>query len=217
MRSAIAVLVLAATLTACGGGKDEPKTSPPPSSGQPSSPETSPTSTETAIATRRLLTKGQLRAALIGLSDVPPGYTQDPAGPESKDKMFCDYQPPALPKVTVSNGFSNDSDAGYVTTSLRQYASAADAKASFEKLVDVMKTCKTDTEDGDTLHYAVMSAPRLADGTIGIQIKVSGYTLLQNFVLDGPTLVSGGGIGLSAQQVADLLNRQVELYEAATQ
>jgi hypothetical protein len=215
MRIAIAFLVLAASLSACGGGKDEPKSARPPT--PPTSTTSTPLSTpmETDEPELRLLSKNDLKAALIGLNDVPPGYTQDPTEEARKDKMFCDYKPPTMPKIGVTRGFTNDADQGYVTTSLRQYASAEAAKANFDKLVDVMKTCKTDTDGGDVLHYTVMSAPQLADGAIGIQIKVSGYTLLQNFVLDGPTLVSGGGVGLSAQEVANLLKRQVDLYEAA--
>lgn len=49
----------------------------------------------------------------------------------------------------------------------------------------------------------------------GVQIKADGYTLMQNFVLSGPSIVSTGGVGVTAAQIADVLERQVDKYAAA--
>lgn len=37
---------------------------------------------------------------------------------------------------------------------------------------------------------------------------------MQNFVLSGPVIVSTGGVGVTATQVADILERQVDKYTA---
>ena len=63
-----------------------------------------------------------------------------------------------------------------------------------------------------------MSTPKLGEGAIGVKIDADGTTLVQNFVLIGPTLVATGGGGLSntdADSLTRLLTAQVNRYTAA--
>lgn len=63
-----------------------------------------------------------------------------------------------------------------------------------------------------------MSAPKVGDGTVGVRITSDGTTGLQNVALVGPTLVSTGAGGLmdvDADEVAGLLEDQVNAYDAA--
>lgn len=148
---------------------------------------------------------------------MPPGFTQDPPGANSTNKTFCDYKPPFEERIKVSADFSNDDDQQALSATLRQYASAAQAKAAFDALVTILKTCKGERFDGSTLTYKPMSVPQLGDGSVGVQIESGGYTVKQNFVVLGPTLVATGGIGVESAAVARLLAQQVTRYATAAE
>lgn len=165
-----------------------------------------------------LLSKGRLDAAPLTIEDLPVGYSQDPPS-EQTTKTFCDYRQPFTEKVTVSRDFTKGGGASseILRVGLRQYASADEARAAFDALTGALSTCKGETYDGTRLVYAAMSAPEVGDGSVGVRITADGYTLLQNFALVGPTLVSTGGGGLmdaDADEVASLLEAQVERYQA---
>lgn len=213
MKAVIVAVLLALAVSGCEGGSEDVATKPRPETPSvtlaPSTP--APTQEEPEV---RLLSKSALAEALAGLSDMPPGFTKDTKTTEG-NKYFCDYKLPFEERFRATGSFSNDADGQYVTPVLREFKSANEASASFAALVKIIGTCKTEKVDGSTLNYSEMSAPRLGDGAIGVQIKVDGYTLMQNFVLSGPTIVSTGGVGVTAAQISKILQRQVDKYAAA--
>jgi len=213
MKTAIISVLLVVAASGCGGGGDDLASKPTPQNSSEAAP---PSTTPTAEAPEaRLLKRKALKEAIVGLSDLPPGFTMDAEATES-NKYFCDYKPPYEEKLRATGSFSNDADGQYVSPVLRQFESADQASASFAALVKVIGRCKTDEVDGSTLHYSEMSAPRLGDGSVGVQMKVDGYTDMQNFFLSGPVIVSTGGVGVTATQVANILERQVDKYTAVS-
>ncbi|MFL6108666.1 MAG: hypothetical protein ACJ72L_17035 [Marmoricola sp.] len=216
MRFAILAAALALSLSSCGSDSG-PKADPTPT-GATGTP--TPTAVKTATETDsgfKVLSKSELDMALLELNDMPPGFTPDKPGASDTDKTFCDYKTPFHEKIKVAHDFTNDADQAFISVSFRQYATVEQAKTSFGALVSEMKTCRTEKFEGATFKYTVMSAPQLGDGSIGIQVESQGYTIKQNFVVFGPTLIQAGGVGVTAQQIADLLKAQVERYTAAAQ
>ncbi|SEF08691.1 hypothetical protein [Streptomyces sp. Ag109_O5-10] len=59
---------------------------------------------------------------------------------------------------------------------------------------------------------------KLGDRSLGVRIDSDGTTLLQQFTLDGPTLINVGTGGLTdadADAATKLLREQADRYEAA--
>jgi hypothetical protein len=210
----LVTLALMLSVAGCGagGGSDSSGTT------------TAPTSTA-AIAppTQRLLSEKELTEALLGLQDVPAGYSQDPPSEAGTPKTFCDYVPPFQEKTGVKRGFTKGGglSAEFLSVGLRQYADADQAKASFKALSDALASCTTETYGGTKLTYAPMSAPKVGTGSIGIKItSEGGPDLLQFFAVAGPVLVNTGGGGLmnaNADEVINLLKAQVNKYEASAE
>ncbi|MBZ5735427.1 hypothetical protein K8Z61_13060 [Nocardioides sp. TRM66260-LWL] len=213
------------SLSACGGsgGAEAPSaevTATVTRSGQ-ASPESSPSASVETAPTYEALTKSKLEAALLTLRDMPVGYSQD-ADSESgdTDKTFCDYEPPFTEKVAVSRDFTKGGglSSQFLSVGLRQFGDSDRAGSAFDALVKALDTCKGETFQGTKLVYAVMSAPKVGDDSIGIRITADGTTILQNFAVVGPTLVNVGGGGLmkaDADEIAGLLEDQVSAYEDA--
>jgi hypothetical protein len=214
--------VSALFLTACGSGNDSGGSNA--GSGTGSNTESSatptPTPTKPAAPTYRILNKQELTGALLGVQDMPAGYSQDPPTPDSLDKTFCDYKPPFTQKVKVSRDFTKGGgmSAELLRVGLRQYANPQQAKAAFDALTKALETCAGETYDGTKMTYTPMSAPKVGDASIGVKITADDTPLLQTFALVGPTLVNSGGGGLmnaSADDVNTLLEAQVKAYKNA--
>ncbi|MER5398158.1 hypothetical protein [Streptomyces sp. NPDC002599] len=168
----------------------------------------------------QLLRKEELASALLSLSDMPAGWSADTSGDSGTEKTFCDYKQPHQAKVTVSGNFQKGAGvAGSIAAvGLRQYASVDDAADAFDALEQALKTCHKETFEGSVLNYSAMSVEKLGDRSLGVRIESGGYTLLQQFTLDGPTLINvgtGGMASVDADTTALLLRKQVERYEAA--
>lgn len=211
MKKLIAVALLTLALTACGGTTK-------PSASAPAS--TSLVATTKAAPTYDLLDKKALNKALLGLDEMPAGYSQDPPGTSDTDKTFCDYKEPFKPKVKVAHDFTKGGGVGSEIASIgiRQYGSTSKAAAAFKALTTALAGCKGETFQGSRLAYSPMSAPKIGDGSVGVRIESDGVVLLQNFALVGPSLVNSGGGGLTnanADQAAHLLEAQVKTYIAA--
>jgi ABC-type Fe3+-hydroxamate transport system substrate-binding protein len=79
------LLTLVLTLSAAGCG-----------SGTSDSSETTTASTHTtapAAPSQRILSEKELTEALLGVQDLPAGYSQDRPSENAADKTFCDYKP----------------------------------------------------------------------------------------------------------------------------
>lgn len=226
MKRATAGFVVAALVltSACGSDSDGGgvgKTGRSSAAGATSA-STTPIESATTAASEpayALLSKRRLEDALLKIEDMPVGYSQDPPS-EQSTKTFCDYVTPFDEKVSVMRDFTKGGgvSAELLRVGLRQYASADQARAAFDALTTALSTCKGETYDGSKLVYSPMSAPHVGDGSVGVRITADGYTLLQNFALVGPTLVSTGGGGLAdadADEIAGLLEAQVVAYQGA--
>jgi hypothetical protein len=219
-RAAIALPIAALILTsACGGDNTEaPSTQDTPSAqGETTSPSPSPTAAPDPEYV--VLPKPKLEAALLTIQDMPVGYSQDPPT-EAGTKTFCDYKPPFNEKVYVSRDFTKGGgmSAELLRVGLRQFQSADQARAAFNALTKALSTCQTEMYNGTKMEYAPMSAPKVGDESIGVRITAEGTTLMQNFALVGPTIVATGGGGLmqaNADEIARLLEAQVETYQTA--
>jgi hypothetical protein len=168
----------------------------------------------------QFLGKKELASALLSLSEMPAGWSADTSGDSSTNKTFCDYKQPHQAKVTVSGNFQKGAgvEGSVAAVGLRQYASVDDAADAFDAMEQALKTCHKETYKGSVLNYSAMSVEKLGDRSLGVRIESSGYTVLQQFTLDGPTLINagtGGMAGVDADTTALLLRKQVERYEAA--
>lgn len=212
MKPLLAALLL--VLVAGCGGSEKPDAATTKSPTSPTPAVT--TSTAPTAPAADLLNRAELADVLLTLNDVPPGFTQDPDDDTGDGKKtFCDYKVPFRHKLSVARGFSDDAGQRYLSTIIRQYASVEQAKASFDALVKALQACKKDESDGETYDIALMSAPKLGDGSVGVQLTASSYVIKNNFVLVGPVLVTTGAVGLEAPLIASSLATQVERYGAS--
>jgi len=231
MRRVLMALALGLVLAGCGGGGSSDST------GTTVSSASKPTATDASVTTEvtssapsttegsgapayRLLSEDELTAAILGLGDLPAGYSQDPPVADGDNKTFCDYKPPVTAKVQVGKDFTKGGgmSAEALSFGLRQFNSPEEAKAAFDAMNDAVASCTGETYNGSELTYSPMSAPKVGDASLGVKISVDGTDLLQFFALVGPTIVNTGGGGLlnaNADTVTGLLEAEVQSYQAA--
>lgn len=212
--TALSIAALA-FVAACGADTTEA-----PEAKAPATATTSATPTAEPPPEFRSLSKKELKAALLTVSDMPVGFSQDPPEDNSGARTFCAYEVPFEEKVYVSRDFSKGGGMSgeLVRLGLRQYKNADQAKAAFDALTKTLDTCTTETVDGVKFDYSLMAAPKVGDGAVGVKIAADGMTLVQNFALVGPVMVNTGGGGLvqtDADEVASLFEQQVKAYEDA--
>lgn len=215
--AALSMAVTAATLGACsstGSTSEAAKPAAAHSSAASSPVSASPTPQMT------LLTKPQLTSALLSLSQMPAGWSTDSGSTSSGDKTFCNYRQPHKAQVQVFRTFQKGGGltATVASVGLRQYASASDAAESFAAMEKALESCHKETYQGSVLKYSPMSVDKLGDTSLGVRIDSDGTTALQQFTLDGPTLINVGTGGLAdveADTATKLLRDQVDRYEAA--
>ncbi|MEU2614533.1 hypothetical protein ABZ570_23560 [Micromonospora sp. NPDC007271] len=215
--STAAVLTGLLALSACG--TDAPQTQPSAATG--TAPSTAPAPVPSPAApTYKILDKANLTKALLPLKAMPSGYSEDESDSSETDKTFCNYRQPHTAKIKVSKSYQKGGglSAQLISVTLRQYASPAQARASFDKMAKTLETCRKDRLGGQKVTYALMNLPEFGERSLGVRIDVQGATALQGFALVGPTLVSTGTAGVmstDADVVADLLGKQVDRYSAA--
>jgi hypothetical protein len=213
-RTALAAFILI-LLTGCGSSRPAQDSTDSANDNTASSAPEKP-----AEPSYRILGKKGLTAALLGVQDLPAGYSQDPPTDEGRNKTFCNYTPPFTEKVKVSRDFTKGGglSAELLRVGLRQYANPQRAKAAFDALTKALETCTEETYEGTKMTYAAMSAPKVGDGTVGVKITGDDISLPQYFALVGPTLVNTGGGGLmnaNADEISNLLKDQVKAYTSA--
>jgi hypothetical protein len=199
-----------------GGGSDASSSGP-----QVDTASESPTPTKATEPTYRSLGKPALTKALIGVQDLPPGYSQDPPS-EDANKTFCNYKPPFTEKIKASRDFTKGGglSAEFLSVGIRQYATAQQAKAAFKALADTLATCTTETDEGTKYTYALTSTAKVGEAQVGVKISTDGASGLSNFALVGPALINVGGGGVmnvDADTVTAMLRAQVKAYTAAAQ
>lgn len=217
----LAVAVVSALLmTGCSSSNEPTIPSAGSATGSNDRSLASPAPTAPAAPSYQILSKPALTEALLGVQGLPPGYSQDAPSPANANKTFCNYKPPFTEKVYVSREFTKGAglSAEILRVGLRQYADSKQAKAAFDALTDALQTCTKETYQGTKLTYAPMSAAKVGDASVGVKIAAGNITLLQNYALAGPTLVSTGGGGLmnaNADEISNLLGDQVKAYDTA--
>lgn len=218
----IASLLIAGTLVGCGEQSAvSPQTTGSNTPSAVATSATTPTSSPTPEAPAyEILTQAALKEALLEVDQLPAGYSQDPPNEDDGNKNFCDYKPPTEEKFRVRRDFTKGGgmSAELISITLRQFKSVGEASAAWNAMIETLKTCKSEVYEGTKLTYSPMSAPKLGDASIGLKLDADGMTLLQNFVLVGPVMISGGGGGLmnaDADTIANLLETQVERYVGA--
>ncbi|MCH5676193.1 hypothetical protein [Streptomyces gilvus] len=212
---ALGVAALSVALAACSNTATPTAAKPVASNSSTASSPASPSPTPQAA----LLTKTQLTSALLSLSQMPAGWSTD-SDTSSGNKTFCDYHQPHKARIQVSRTFQKGGGltATFATVGIRQYASASDAAESFTAMEKALETCHQETYQGSVLKYSPMSVDKLGDRSLGVRIDNDGTTVLQQFTLDGPTLINAGTGGLTnaeADTATKLLRDQVDRYEAA--
>lgn len=216
----LGTLLFAAALTACSSSAPSPEGASPAVQSPSGSSVASASAAASPSPEAQFLGKKELASALLSLSEMPAGWSVDTSGGSSTNKTFCDYKQPHQAKVTVSGNFQKGAgvEGSVAAVGLRQYASVDDAADAFDAMEQALKTCHKETYKGSVLNYSAMSVEKLGDRSLGVRIESSGYTVLQQFTLDGPTLINagtGGMAGVDADTTALLLRKQVERYEAA--
>lgn len=209
LRILMAILAIILSASGCGDSGS--------SRGNTASPKGATTA---ASPTYRILTKEELNKALLGLQDLPAGYSQDPPEDERAGKTFCDYKPPFEETIRVRRDFTKGSglSAELLSLGFRQFADADQAKASFDAMTKALTSCTGETYNGVKSTYAPMSAPKVGDGSVGVKITAGDTGLLQFFALVGPVLINTGGGGLmnaNADEVIRLFKAQVDRYETS--
>jgi len=218
MRRTLVLIPLLVALAACGGG-NEPKAG----DGTRTVPESSAPSVPTVSATpvARSLNRDEIKAALLSLSEMPPGFSVDEDDVKDSGRRFCNYKLPHGSGTLVRRDFAKGAGLSgeLFSVSIRQFETAQQAKESFDALETALTTCKGETVDGTKLTYSPMSTEELGQGALGVKVDFDDGTILQNFVLDGPSIVTagtGGSLNSDVTTTLSLLRKQVEKYETAS-
>ncbi|MFJ9968875.1 hypothetical protein [Streptomyces avermitilis] len=124
--AALGALLMAGTLTACGGSGSP---SAEPGTGTATEDSAASASAPTPTPQEQLLSEKELTAALLPLSAMPAGWSVDTSGSDSGDKTFCDYKQPHAAHIKLSRSFQKGGglSASVASVGLRQYASVKDA------------------------------------------------------------------------------------------
>ncbi|MFD3456368.1 hypothetical protein ACFWVC_29885 [Streptomyces sp. NPDC058691] len=221
---ALGTLLFAAALAACSSSTSPTAAGAPPAEQSPSRPAATGASPAAGSPTPgpgpRFLTKNNLTAALLPLSEMPAGWSAGKSDGAGANRAFCDYQQPHDAEVQATGNFRKGAGttASVAAFGLRQYATPSDAAEVFDAMEQALRTCHKETYKGSVRTYAAMNVAKLGDRSLGVRVESDGYTLLQQFTLDGPALISagiGGTAHLDAHTAALLLRQQVDHYEAA--
>lgn len=219
----LAGIALALALVGCAEDNSEDATAPAP---QATTSSDTPLETPTMSASEAPRhSVGQLRKALLTLDDMPEaGFTASEVDEDRERSYYCDYQPPVRPTEVVTSEFEKAEGLSFflVRSNIDQFASHDDARAQIEKASKVLETCREAEVDGVKQTYAVMSAPKLGEDTLAVQIELTiddiDVVMHQFYVLSGTALLQtstavGGMTFPDADLVSDLAKTQFEKYQ----
>jgi len=227
----VAVLAVVAALSAgCGGSGDNGGEG---AASTPTSPASAASPTEEVVDEPSVpaepeyekLSKAELEDALLSINELPAGYARDPSGDGPTDDddsdSYCGYEAPEQPDIKVRHdylkggGFSSS----LLSFSIGQYDSEAGPEGYLEDFTKQLEKCASEELDGETVKYALMSAPQVGDEAMGVRVEGESATLAADMAQVGPVLivVGGGGVtDLNVDQLNELFEKQVEKYlEAA--
>lgn len=169
------------------------------------------------------LTQKQLNRVLLTLNDMPEAGFVISAPDDSEQTYYCDYKPPAFPTETATAEFEKVEGISFylVRSNVDQYALTEDAEAMLDKTTRVLSRCTEDTIDGTRFTFTVMSAPNLADQSLGVKLEatIDGMDVVmhQIYIRIGNAIVqtsaaTGGMTFPDANEVGELAEVQVDRY-----
>jgi len=194
MRALHVVTGLALTVALAGCSNDDDKKAD--ESKTPAASSTASGTPSSSAPAEKTYSPAQLKGTLLALNDMPEsGFTAYDDDPADRN-YYCDYTPPKKPTHMVGNQFEKVEGISIflVKSGIDQYATAADAKANFDKMLSVLQSCKKDTDDdGNEFTYKAMSGPRLGDESTAIEItgEIDGVDLVmhQFYTLTGTAMI----------------------------
>ena len=182
-----------------------------------------PSSTPSPLApSYRVLTETALKQALVGAKELPLGYSQIRPDTDDGNRASCGYTPFAVENIRVGHDFikGGGTSTELLDIKLRQFKSTEAARAAWKAMTRSIRSCKGEVYEGTRFAFSQTSAPKLGDAATGVKIEGDGRTLLQDFALVGPVIVSAGGGGVTytdADVVSAALKVQVQSYIEAAQ
>lgn len=187
-----AVAAVAVGLSACGGASGKSATTSP--SAPNASASTIPTTTQTASPMMR--PESKLKAALLGLSDLPSGYAIEAAdgsgggdGSASSKDHACaplvkliNLKTAPGSKSSASVSFSGGQDGPFVDESIDALGSTDAVKALQASFKSAVAACHKVTitipgQGSSTMKVAEVSAPKSGDHTFAARMTATGGPL----------------------------------------
>ncbi len=206
----VAVVALAVCLAGCGGGGDH--RSAPQSSDAQVWTAAAPTTTTTPISHARL------EKTLLPVTRLPPGYTKERTRTARIDcSRSGTSKPPRAKEVayqTYSHAIGQDRET--VILSIHQYASAHDARRTFDSITQT--SCPPQQVKGQTVTPIRMRAPHIGEASTGLRILAGGTDIGIYDVLDGVSIVEAQIVDtdtLDVELLRKVTRRQVRAYTNA--
>ncbi|MBU2698421.1 hypothetical protein [Pimelobacter sp. 30-1] len=207
-------------LTACSDGDQEAAEpqAPAATTREPSGPS------ESAGPATDTYRPAELESVLLTLRDMPEaGFTSFEDDPKDRN-YYCDYAPPRKPTDMVGSQFQKVEGISLflVKSAIDRYATPDDARANFDKMVEVLETCTKDEDDaGNEFEYKMMSGPSLGDDSAAVEITgtiddvdlvMHQFYWLQGTAMIQTTAAVGGMAFPDADQISDLAETVLERY-----
>lgn len=206
-------------LTACSGSTSGTGATPAATASTATSPAATPARSYAHLSAQ------QINDVLLTYTDMPPGYAEAPDSASAQDHTFCNYTQPTKAVVRGTRSFNKGGGLSqqFVSVTIREYATPAAARKAWDAMKQALDTCHRETYQGEKVTYSRMSAPTVGDASAGVRMTVSDrtvgeMTLVEDFALVGPAVVSsgaGGVMNVDADQAAQVLKQQVAAYKDA--
>jgi hypothetical protein len=162
-------------------------------------------------ASSKVLTAGQLRAALLTLSDLPEGFAvgSDDSDDESSDTSPCAQKFVAFNKLgkgaSESQQVTYEKDVSSIGEELHVVANRSEARSLVEVISSFSRECPklivSDKQGTLNAKVAALDIPKVGDGSAGVNISgtVSAFSISINLVVARfgrmILLLSHGGLG----------------------
>ena len=173
---------LTLSLTACGGD-DKENVAASTTTAVPSTPSAAPPPTGPVVRTTAELTK-----ALLALSDLPPGFSQEKAEPDTGEKPFSSVSSRCKTlvkylnatkapgsKASVTRSFAGGQEGPYIDFGLDAMGTVAKVAELQEEFEDAVDSCpkvtlKVEGEGSTSMKVEKITAPQVGTGPFAFQL-----------------------------------------------